>query len=98
MNPAFIYLKQLNSSFALFYPNYCILKNFKKNLPKLLIAFALAAASCQSVKPYQRQYLNDHEMQAGQKNIARQEQNALTYREGAAGGGGGKTGGGCGCN
>lgn len=64
----------------------------------VLVLLLSAAAACQSVKPYQRQYLNDHEMQAGQKNIARPEQTALTYREGASGGGGGKTGGGCGCN
>ena len=78
----------------LFYFQY----GFLKNLPKLLAIFALAAASCQSVKPYQRQYLNDHEMQVGQKSITKQEQNAHAYREGAAGGGSGKASGGCGCN
>lgn len=59
---------------------------------------ALFAVGCQSVKPYQRNYLNDREMQTGQKNVTRPEQNAMSYREGATGGGGGKASGGCGCN
>lgn len=63
--------------------------------PFLAALFLLAG--CQTVKPYQRNYLNDHEMQAGQKNVARPEQNAMSYREGASGGGG-KASGGCGCN
>lgn len=62
------------------------------------LSLGLFLASCQAVKPYQRAYLNDHEMQPGQKSIAKPEKNALTYREGASGGGGGKAGGGCGCN
>jgi len=78
------------------------LSNFQcgvlRNLPKLFVFLVLTATSCQSVKPYQRQYLNDHEMQVGQKSITKQEQNAHAYREGAAGGGNGKGSGGCGCN
>ena len=66
---------------------------------RLLVAVSiLLLAGCQSVKPYQRAYLNDHEMQAGQKSAAQPEQNAMSYREGASGGGGGKASGGCGCN
>ncbi|MCE7924631.1 MAG: DUF4266 domain-containing protein [Haliscomenobacteraceae bacterium CHB4] len=68
------------------------------NSPALLLLLALLTTGCQSVKPYQRAYLNDHEMQAGQKSIAQPEQNAMSYREGATGGGGGKASGGCGCN
>ncbi|MBV6441803.1 MAG: hypothetical protein EPGJADBJ_03493 [Saprospiraceae bacterium] len=68
------------------------------NSPALLLLLALLATGCQSVKPYQRAYLNDREMQAGQKSIAQPEQNAMSYREGATGGGGGKASGGCGCN
>lgn len=59
---------------------------------------AVLASGCRPVKPYQRNYLNDREMQTGQKNIARPEQHAASYREGATGGGGGKASGGCGCN
>lgn len=70
-----------------------------RGFSRLLIAVSiLLLASCQSVKPYQRAYLNDHEMQAGQKSAAQPEQNAMSYREGASGGGGGKASGGCGCN
>lgn len=33
-------------------------------------------SSCQSVKPYQRRYLNDSSMQFGQKSVASFENNA----------------------
>ena len=55
-------------------------------------------AGCQSVKPYQRVFLNDYYMKMGKRSIEKPEQNVHTYREGASGGGRGKTSGGCGCN
>ena len=58
----------------------------------------MITTSCQVVKPYQRVYLNDHEMKPGQRAADRHERNAFTYREGASGGGTGKVSGGCGCN
>jgi hypothetical protein len=64
----------------------------------LNIVLLMALSSCQVVKPYQRQYLNDHEMKSGQRPSEKDERNALSYREGASGGGSGKTSGGCGCN
>ncbi len=63
-----------------------------------LIVSAFILASCQSVKPYQRVYLNDYEMINGKRVIGKTEDNMHTYREGATGGGAGKTSGGCGCN
>ncbi len=54
--------------------------------------------SCQSVKPYQRVYLNDHFMQLGKKPIDGFSEKAMAYREGSSGGGAGKDSGGCGCN
>jgi len=69
---------------------------FLTSTSPVLVALCLLVG-CQTVKPYQRNYLNDHEMQAGQKHIAKPEQNAMSYREGASGGGG-KASGGCGCN
>ena len=59
-----------------------------KKLGLLLLgaAFATSLYSCQSVKEYNKMYLNDSEM------------NFMLYREGASGANGGKTGGGCGCN
>ncbi len=54
--------------------------------------------SCASVKPYQKMYLNDEDMQLADENLQVYETNFETYREGAAGANGGKVGGGCGCN
>ena len=53
--------------------------------------------SCQTVKPYQRSYLNDSAMKMGLTNGAGVESYAQMIREGASGAGG-KNGGGCGCN
>lgn len=69
---------------------------------RLFVAAALGAAGllagCTTVKPYQRAYLNDERMQAGQRPIEQADNHFHTYREGSTGGGGGTTSGGCGCN
>jgi hypothetical protein len=62
------------------------------------LALLINLSACQTVKPYQRAYLNDHEMQLGPRASQKHDINALSYREGASGGGTGKTSGGCGCN
>lgn len=54
-------------------------------------------SSCQSVKPYQRKYLNDSAMQMGKISVASFETNAEAIREGASSGQT-KSSGGCGCN
>jgi hypothetical protein len=54
--------------------------------------------SCQAVKPYQAQYLNDSQMDQGPLSIEKAESEGFNYREGSSGGEGGKIGGGCGCN
>ncbi len=59
---------------------------------------ALSVASCRSVKEYQKNKLNDGEMELSQRKIEKTEMSFQTYREGASGANGGKTGGGCGCN
>lgn len=64
----------------------------------LLMSIMLTTVSCATVKPYQRAYLNDAEMQAGKLDIEKFDENMQTYREGASGGGTGKSSGGCGCN
>ena len=67
----------------------------------LIFLFGLAAfftQSCAHVKPYQRMYLNDDEMDTKAKLAEFNELNAESYREGASGANGGKAGGGCGCN
>jgi hypothetical protein len=64
----------------------------------MMAVLILALHSCVSVKPYQRAYLNDENMQPGKRDIEKFEEGAHTYREGASGGGNGKASGGCGCN
>jgi hypothetical protein len=54
--------------------------------------------SCMSVKPYQKMYLNDSEMELTSRKTEKFEQSFLLYREGCSGATGGKSGGGCGCN
>ncbi|MET4080295.1 hypothetical protein ABIB40_000235 [Pedobacter sp. UYP30] len=55
-------------------------------------------ASCSSVKPYQKNKLNDAEMILSARKVQKFEQSFQLYREGASGANGGKSGGGCGCN
>lgn len=66
----------------------------------LIISFIiiLGFSSCVSVQSYQKMYLNDEDMQLGEKKIESLENSAMMYREGASGANGGKNGGGCGCN
>ena len=54
--------------------------------------------ACVSVKPYQKMYLNDEDMDLGIRKIESEEASFESYREGASGANGGKVGGGCGCN
>lgn len=54
--------------------------------------------SCSPVKEYQKNKLNDSEMELAARKVQKFEQNFQAYREGASGANGGKTGGGCGCN
>ncbi len=58
----------------------------------------IAASSCTTVKEYQKNKLNDSEMQLSARSVQKFEMNQQNYREAAAGANGGKTGGGCGCN
>ncbi|NEM99043.1 DUF4266 domain-containing protein [Pontibacter burrus] len=55
-------------------------------------------SSCETVKPYQKTYLNEEEMQLSARKVQTFEMNFESYREGASGATGGKMGGGCGCN
>ncbi|WP_132056061.1 DUF4266 domain-containing protein [Pseudocnuella soli] len=66
---------------------------------KFLIAMgALVFTCCTSVKEYQKNKLNDSEMQLSARKSQKFEMNFQSYREAASGANGGKTGGGCGCN
>lgn len=57
----------------------------------------VTAASCTSVKEYQKGKINDSEMELSSRKVQKFEQNFQMYREGASGANGGKSGG-CGCN
>ncbi|MBB6108009.1 DUF4266 domain-containing protein [Mucilaginibacter lappiensis] len=59
---------------------------------------ALGLSSCSSVKAYQKNRLNDAEMELSARKSQKFEQSFQLYREGASGANGGKSGGGCGCN
>jgi len=72
-----------------------------KKMMSCLTAFTgitLFFSSCQTVKEYQKNKLNDAEMSLSARKIEKTELNFQSYREGASGANGGKTGGGCGCN
>lgn len=62
-----------------------------------LISISLITA-CASVKPYQKNKINDSEMTLSSRPVQKFEQSFQLYREGASGANGGKSGGGCGCN
>lgn len=69
-------------------------------MQKILTCFTalLLLASCANVKSYQKQHLNDAEMELSARKSEKFEQNFMLYREGTSGANGGKNGGGCGCN
>jgi hypothetical protein len=58
----------------------------------------LGFVSCNSVKEYDKQYINDPDMKLSARSSERFETTFQVYREAASGANGGKTGGGCGCN
>lgn len=70
--------------------------NRKGLLCGLLICISLA--SCATVKPYERQYVNDSEMQMGKDAGANFNSYVHSIREGATPPNGMKGSGGCGCN
>lgn len=77
----------------------------KLKFPKKTMCFSLGSllaitlmASCASVKPYQKNRLNDADMVLSARKVQKFEQSFQLYREGASGANGGKSGGGCGCN
>ncbi|MEO5499917.1 MAG: DUF4266 domain-containing protein [Ginsengibacter sp.] len=63
-----------------------------------IITLLTVLNSCTTVKEYQKNKLNDAEMNLSSRKIEKTELNFQSYREGASGANGGKTGGGCGCN
>ena len=64
----------------------------------LLIVLFISCTSCETVKEYQKNKLNDAEMILSARKVEKTELSFQSYREGSSGATGGKTGGGCGCN
>ena len=64
----------------------------------VITAIVVSTVSCNSVKEYDKQYINDPEMKLSARSSERFETTFQVYREAASGANGGKTGGGCGCN
>jgi hypothetical protein len=64
----------------------------------ILLGVCALNFSCKPVKEYQKAYLNDEEMQLGDRKVSVYENDFHAYREGAVGGTIGNSGSGCGCN
>ena len=64
----------------------------------LIAVSVFTVISCNTVKEYDKQYINDPEMKLSARTTERFETSFQVYREAASGANGGKTGGGCGCN
>lgn len=64
----------------------------------VLAIIVVVTISCNSVKEYDKQYINDPDMKLSARSSERFEITFQVYREAASGANGGKTGGGCGCN
>ena len=73
---------------------------FLERVPVFIYALTLTSlmSACSTVKPYQKNKLNDAEMTLTSRKVQKFEQSFQLYREGASGANGGKSGGGCGCN
>lgn len=63
-----------------------------------LSAFLNCFTSCTTVRAYQKNRINDSEMDLSARKSQKFEQSFELYREGGSGANGGKSGGGCGCN
>jgi hypothetical protein len=64
----------------------------------LLTFFLFMIDGCKTVEPYQRVFLNDHEMQMSKNAAGKFEDYVHVVREGGTVPGGTKSSGGCGCN
>jgi len=73
----------------------------KRNILVSMLAatvFCFFLSSCTTVKEYQKNKINDAEMELSSRKVEKGENSFQTYSEGASGANGGKVGGGCGCN
>ena len=70
----------------------------KLSLKHLLILSLFFTVSCAPLKPYERVYVDDPEMQMNVTTCKSFEHYIQSIREGALSNGGAKGSGGCGCN
>ena len=71
--------------------------NFIKSILAVAASFFLVS-SCATVKPFQKNKINDAEMGLSQRKVEKGDNYFQTIEEGASGADGGNVGGGCGCN
>lgn len=64
----------------------------------IFVMLTITVTSCKTVKEYQKNKLNDSEMNLSNRKVEKTELSFQSYREGASGANTGKSGGGCGCN
>jgi hypothetical protein len=64
----------------------------------IITASCFLASSCTTVKPFQKNKINDAEMGLSLRKVEKGDNYFQTIEEGASGADGGKIGGGCGCN
>ena len=76
-----------------------VFQKISNSTPKIILVFGLIifSYSCTTVKPYQKQFLNDPEMQLGSSQIEF-ENYAFEIRSAAIKAVNNNAGGGCGCN
>lgn len=68
-----------------------------KGLPIALVA-GIVLSSCVTVKEFQKNKINDSEMELSMRKVEKGDNYFQAITEGASGADGGKVGGGCGCN
>ncbi len=78
----------------------CQFENLKRSLGVrfFFVLTILFLASCKVLKPYERVYVNDPEMQLAKSPCKNVEGYVESIREGATPAAGSKSSGGCGCN
>lgn len=64
----------------------------------IFLLVSIALASCTTLKPYERVYVNDPDMQMGTSSAATFEKYTQSIREAGISADGQKGSGGCGCN
>ncbi|WP_408088847.1 DUF4266 domain-containing protein [Chryseobacterium terrae] len=95
--PAFLLVPHKKSSVQAGLQRSNVLIN-KIRIMFLFISLVTFLHSCNTVKEYEKNKLNDAEMTLGNRTVEKTELSFQSYREGSSGANAGKVGGGCGCN